>query len=149
MLISKLFNSSAWLWASESIHKWVKNCLYHHREWNSNVGMSMRTTISITNAHTGRPASDWRQNEDSDACESTITSDNREVFIALSSLIRAGRHEMALAILDNELGGGCWCLQRKASLNQKLLLNDWIYVTTMFVQPGLGMVDRRWADDYE
>ena len=42
-----------------------------------------------------------------DVRESTITSDNREVFIALSSLIRAGRHEMALAILDNELGGGC------------------------------------------
>jgi hypothetical protein len=38
---------------------------------------------------------------------STITSDNREVFIALASLIRAGRHEMALTILDNELGGGC------------------------------------------
>jgi len=44
---------------------------------------------------------------DMDVGESTITSDNREVFIALSSLIRAGRHEMALAILDNELGGGC------------------------------------------
>ena len=35
------------------------------------------------------------------------TSQTREVFIALASLIRAGRHEMALAILDNELGGGC------------------------------------------
>ena len=33
--------------------------------------------------------------------------DNRQLFIAISSLIRAGRHEMALAILDNELGGGC------------------------------------------
>jgi len=42
-----------------------------------------------------------------DVRESTITSDNREVFIALASLIRAGRHEMALAILDKELGGGC------------------------------------------
>jgi hypothetical protein len=31
----------------------------------------------------------------------------REVFIALASLIWAGRHEMALAILDHELGGGC------------------------------------------
>ena len=31
------------------------------------------------------------------------TSQTREVFIALASLIRAGRHEMALAILDNEL----------------------------------------------
>ena len=36
-----------------------------------------------------------------------ITSKTREVFIALASLIRAGRHEMALAILDNEFGGGC------------------------------------------
>ena len=35
------------------------------------------------------------------------TSQTREVFIALSSLIRAGRNEMALTILDNELGGGC------------------------------------------
>jgi len=35
------------------------------------------------------------------------TSQTREVFIALASLIRADRHEMALAILDNELGGGC------------------------------------------
>ena len=42
-----------------------------------------------------------------DVRESTITSDNREVFIALASLIRAGRHEMALTVLDNELGGGC------------------------------------------
>ena len=51
----------------------------------------------------------WVQQIESevDVGESTITSDNREVFIALSSLIRAGRHEMALAILDNELGGGC------------------------------------------
>ena len=38
-----------------------------------------------------------------DVRRSSITSDNREVFIALASLIRAGRHEMALAILDNEL----------------------------------------------
>jgi len=30
--------------------------------------------------------------------------DNRQLFIALASLIRAGRHEMALAILNNELG---------------------------------------------
>jgi len=42
-----------------------------------------------------------------DVRRSSITSDNREVFIALASLIRAGRHEMALTILDNELGGGC------------------------------------------
>ena len=43
----------------------------------------------------------WIQQIESevDVGESTITSDNREVFIALASLIRAGRHEMALAIL--------------------------------------------------
>ena len=40
-------------------------------------------------------------------CGVETTSQTREVFIALASLIRAGRHEMALAILDNELGGGC------------------------------------------
>jgi hypothetical protein len=40
-------------------------------------------------------------------CGVETTSQSREVFIALASLIRAGRHEMALAILDNELGGGC------------------------------------------
>ena len=40
-------------------------------------------------------------------CGVETTSQPREVFIALASLIRAGRHEMALAILDNELGGGC------------------------------------------
>jgi len=42
-----------------------------------------------------------------DVGESFPLCDNRQLFIALSSLIRAGRHEMALAILDNELGGGC------------------------------------------
>jgi hypothetical protein len=40
-------------------------------------------------------------------CGVETTSQTREVFIALASLIHAGRHEMALAILDNELGGGC------------------------------------------
>ena len=40
-------------------------------------------------------------------CGVETPSQTREVFIALASLIRAGRHEMALAILDNELGGGC------------------------------------------
>jgi len=47
------------------------------------------------------------EGETRDVREFSITSDNREVFIALSSLIRAGHHEMALVILDNELGGGC------------------------------------------
>ena len=42
-----------------------------------------------------------------DVGESFPLCDNRQLFIAISSLIRAGRHEMALAILDNELGGGC------------------------------------------
>jgi hypothetical protein len=42
--------------------------------------------------------------EDSDACESTMTSDYRKVFIAHSSLIRAVLHQMALAILDSKLG---------------------------------------------
>ena len=33
-------------------------------------------------------------------------SAHREVLIAISSLIRAGRSEAALSILDHELGGG-------------------------------------------
>ncbi|MDP6235680.1 MAG: hypothetical protein QF364_07555 [Candidatus Poseidoniaceae archaeon] len=36
-------------------------------------------------------------------CGVETTSQTREVFIALASLIRAGRGEMALAILGNEL----------------------------------------------
>jgi hypothetical protein len=34
-------------------------------------------------------------------------SEQQEILVALASLIRARRYEMALAILDNELGGGC------------------------------------------
>ena len=34
-------------------------------------------------------------------------SEHQEILVALASLIRAQRYEMALAILDNELGGGC------------------------------------------
>ena len=34
-------------------------------------------------------------------------SEHHEILIALASLIRAQRYEMALTILDNELGGGC------------------------------------------
>jgi hypothetical protein len=34
-------------------------------------------------------------------------SQHREILVALASLIRAQRYDMALTILDNELGGGC------------------------------------------
>ena len=34
-------------------------------------------------------------------------SEHQEILVALASLIRAQRYEMALAILDNELEGGC------------------------------------------
>ena len=34
-------------------------------------------------------------------------SEHQEILVALASLIRAQRYEMALTILDNELGGGC------------------------------------------
>ena len=34
-------------------------------------------------------------------------SEHQGILVALASLIRAQRYEMALTILDNELGGGC------------------------------------------
>tara|TARA_X000000950_G_C13795298_1_gene611160 strand:- start:45 stop:296 length:252 start_codon:yes stop_codon:yes gene_type:complete len=34
-------------------------------------------------------------------------SEHQEILVALASLIRAKRYDMALTILDNELGGGC------------------------------------------
>ena len=34
-------------------------------------------------------------------------SEDREILVALASLIRAQRYDMALTILANELGGGC------------------------------------------
>ena len=34
-------------------------------------------------------------------------SEHQDILVALASLIRAQRYEMALTILDNELGGGC------------------------------------------
>jgi len=34
-------------------------------------------------------------------------SEHQEILVALASLIRAQRYEMALTILDNELGGAC------------------------------------------
>jgi len=36
-----------------------------------------------------------------------LDQQHREILVAVASLLRAGRHEMALTILDNELGGGC------------------------------------------
>ena len=34
-------------------------------------------------------------------------SEHQEILVALASLIRAQRYDMALTILDNELGGCC------------------------------------------
>lgn len=34
-------------------------------------------------------------------------SEHQQIFVALASLICAQRYDMALKILDNELGGGC------------------------------------------
>ena len=36
-----------------------------------------------------------------------LDQQHREILVAVASLLRAGRSEMALTILDNELGGGC------------------------------------------
>jgi len=40
-------------------------------------------------------------------CGVVPASQHQELLVALASLIRAQRYEMALTILDNELGGGC------------------------------------------
>ena len=53
------------------------------------------------NPHTARPKRDggrWGV---------VPASQHQEILVALASLIRAQRYEMALTILDNELGGGC------------------------------------------
>ena len=44
-----------------------------------------------------------------DAGGSSLPADlqSREILVAVASLLRAGRHEMALAVLDDELGRGC------------------------------------------
>lgn len=34
-------------------------------------------------------------------------SEHQEILVAIASLIRAQRYDMALTILDKELGGGC------------------------------------------
>jgi hypothetical protein len=34
-------------------------------------------------------------------------SEHQEILVAVASLIRAQRYDMALTILDKELGGGC------------------------------------------
>lgn len=34
-------------------------------------------------------------------------SEHQEILVAVASLIRAKRYEMALTILENELGSGC------------------------------------------
>ena len=36
-----------------------------------------------------------------------ISAENRELLVAISSLIRCGRVKQALSIIDNELAGGC------------------------------------------
>ena len=36
-----------------------------------------------------------------------INAETRELLVAISSLIRCGRVKQALAIIDNELAGGC------------------------------------------
>ena len=44
-----------------------------------------------------------------DAGGSSLPADlqSREILVAVASLLRAGRREMALAVLDDELGRGC------------------------------------------
>ena len=37
-------------------------------------------------------------------------SEHQEILVALASLIRAQRYDMALTILDNELGGTLFCM---------------------------------------
>ena len=41
------------------------------------------------------------------------SSEHQEILVALASLIRAQRYDMALTILYNELGGGCRNFPRK------------------------------------
>ena len=60
-----------------------------------------RRGISRQNPHTAGPKRDggrWGV---------VPASQHQEILVALASLIRAKRYEMALTILDNELGGGC------------------------------------------
>ena len=65
------------------------------------VQTQRRRVFLKQNPHTARPKRDggrWGV---------VPASEHQEILVALASLIRAQRYDMALTILDNELGGGC------------------------------------------
>ena len=66
-----------------------------------------RAGLSEAKEARGKATTSLNKKRQSGRWESSPASEHQEILVALASLIRAQRYEMALTILDNELGGGC------------------------------------------
>ena len=66
-----------------------------------------RSAASLASKGRGKAATSVNEERQSGRWGVVPASEHQEILVALASLIRAQRYEMALTILDNELGGGC------------------------------------------
>ena len=74
-----------------------------------NVRCGQQDGLSAAKEARGRAAMSFNKKRQSGRWGVVPASEHQEILVALVSLIRAQRYEMALTILDNELGGGCCC----------------------------------------
>ena len=82
---------------------------------------SQRSAESLASGGRGKAATTPSKERQSGRWGVVPTSEHQDILVAFASLIRAQRYDMALTILDNELGGGCWCQPRKAFPSQRHL----------------------------
>ena len=66
-----------------------------------------RAAASLASEVRGKVAASRGEKRQSGRWGVVPASEHQEILVALASLIRPQRYEMALTILDNELGGGC------------------------------------------
>ena len=71
------------------------------------MDVGQRSEASLAGEARGRAAMSFNKKRQSGRWGVVPASQHQEILVALASLIRAQRYEMALIILDNELGGGC------------------------------------------
>ena len=63
--------------------------------------------MSLASEGRGKAATSLNEKRQSGRWGVDLASEHLEILVALASLIRAQRYDIALTILDNELGGGC------------------------------------------
>ena len=68
--------------------------------------LGQRSVASLASKGRGKVATSLNKKRQSGRWGVVPASEQQEILVALASLIRAQRYDMALTILDNELSGG-------------------------------------------